>query len=243
MLLSPTSRAAAGHGGGYVVYGVLFQDENSRDVARRVINISFLMATFAMVAAILQLITNFYFGTGIFVGAILPLCGYLGVRWKNRPLVGCFSFCNALTATFFAVSLLVTSITLGDFVTCLCNVDCRSQHGMNDFDWQDICREPAHYRTLYWLSVGFGIVMMFLQCTAASLGGQLLRTKYFIAESNIPVAEPVWGTGAGGYYPQPPGNHRYTRAPRDTSYTYASGPIGTGYGTAPVASAPPAGLA
>lgn len=252
----------------FVVYGIPFDDAETAILARRVVLISSLMSMFAFVAAILSLITGWFWGSFIWVGLIIPLCGYCGTLSRSRTTVSCFAVSGLIMGIVYIAAIVSTLAVLGDWVTCACDPQCRIDAHIPTSDADKVCSDPGTFRVLFWVSVAFAIGMCVLLCAGSVYGFQLASKPHF-EDVNVEVvyATPVTTTYVvqpppggyvvpmthGVYSPQPvPAHYRAYATPQpqyQQQFTYATGPGGqpqpyqAGYPPQPPHGAGPAGQA
>jgi hypothetical protein len=155
----------------------------------------------------------------------VPLCGYCGALNRSRTALLCFSISNIVLALVFIASVVV-AITLmgGDLPSCACDAQCRVAYGIPDADAIEMCNNADYFRTLWWLGVAFGCLMVILQFMGCFYGLKLVASPHFKIEMQYPVAfevveQPVQPTmvyvPGEGYYPVHPGGAPvyYARSP------------------------------
>eukprot|EP00949_MAST-11_sp_MAST-11-sp1_P002898 g2898.t1 len=96
---------------GEVVYGIRIADPEAARLTRRVLRISILMMMMTVGISIYFSAANpVSMGMSMFVnigvGLLVPCCGYMGAKQKNRGLLTCFWVCNccAVVSTVAAIA-------------------------------------------------------------------------------------------------------------------------------------------
>lgn len=156
---------------------------------------------------------------GIFAAVILPLCGYCGAKHHSRLMLLFFSCCNCVVASFFIASFISVMTMNHDYITCVCNGECRAK---NHFPAPsgEMCDDTSRFRALFWVAMGIAFGMAVLQIMGCMYGWKLMNLKHY-AVSNIPVAQSVF--------------HTHTVATQPSGFNKLTAPL-TGSATAPMLS-------
>lgn len=236
----------------YVVAGIPFESEATAVLARQVLIISSALSILAFAAAVLNVVTGWYWGWWLFLVLLTPLCGYCGTMSRSRGLVATFATASLLLSVLYAVAIIATTAALGDWVTCACNEACRVDASISAGDAAKICASPGLYRALYWVSVALGAIMTVLLCAGATFGFRLAGSSHFEPDEYV-VALPAGAAGTVAYivptqppYPPPAavivsptgaGGAQYYRAYATPTAAAGGGGAGYTYAAPPTAAA------
>lgn len=228
----------------FVVHGIAFDDLETAVLARKVISITSAMSLIALAVAIMSLITGWYWGSFLWAGLALPLCGFCGTLNRSRFTVACFSTCSLAMALLYIIAIVSTTAVVGDWVACACDPQCRVDAFIPLGDAAKVCSAPGTFRTLFWVSTALSVVMVGLMCAGGVLGFQLAARPHFEDEP-VAVLQPppvvyyvqqqppqhhVVVEGRG-YAPPPPHHAVYSPHPMPAAYrAYASPQAAAGGG-------------
>lgn len=172
----------------FLVHGIAFDDLETALLARKVISITSAMSLLALAVAIMSLVTGWFWGTFLWAGLALPLCGFCGTLNRSRFTVSCFSTCAIAMALVYTIAIVSSTAVVGDWVTCACDPQCRRDAWIPAGDAAKVCSSPDTYRALFWVSTALSVVMTALMCAGGVLGFQLAARPHFEDEPVVMTA-------------------------------------------------------
>lgn len=181
-------------------------DSSFVSTTRNVLRVSILSGFFAILSAIVMFALHNNFQGSIATALLIPLCGYLGVKNKNKTLIKLFCCCNCFCVILFVISTItIVEVTL-PIINCVCAQNCdetildaanRPGPGRNNGlpligdnstltpQWEDICSQESQIEQGYTAAIVLGAIMAILQCYGCIYSNKLLDSSYFAVHSAV----------------------------------------------------------
>jgi len=202
------------------VYGISIPNPEAASLTRKVIRLSLvlllLQATYSIYNTVALNQRDFVYFS--FLGALIPMCGYFGAKYRNRGLVIAYSMCNCLTAVTMPLSLGFIGFAmhyLNKNIAKLCpdgpegwpvvpNATANVYVNGEQLSCQDLYDFKDGSTSLYVFLIPVGIVSTVIACLSCTWGFRLANTRYF----TVPITQ--FQTGAIATVASPAQTTTYT---------------------------------
>jgi|TARA_B110000091_G_C13698074_1_gene425057 hypothetical protein len=189
------------------VYGLRIPNQEAANLTKKIISLSLvLLVTQATISIIQALVYGQYFSlSSAILCMIVPACGYLGAKWRNKSMLSSFAVCNCLTCVLTPI-FLITMISFLEFLKSQYPTVCPP--GTTIPAWPDNIDDPTiggvpatcqsikdlldHNSTVYWMMLPLGVVSTLIAFMSCTWGWKLTQLPYFVqpryAYANAPIA-------------------------------------------------------